>query len=550
MPIVSLEGPKATRIRKKNEYATWGSRNQDNRVEPIANPAFEVPFKLKPGEPIFTIGSCFARHVEGELVDRGFRIPMRELFKQPEFAGLPVEIVNNFGTPSIFNELAWAFGEREFDESLHVVEVSKDKYVDLHMVNSVRPSPIDVVRERRRGLIQATRQLAECRVLIVTLGLVELWWDDEAQCYLNTGPLPSVLKKWPKRFFLHVLSFEECYDYLRRALDIAFAHSRTDLRVILTVSPVPMMATHRNIDVISANSYSKSVLRAVAEHIVATDNRTSYFPSFETVSMSDRRISWSDDFVHVNRPMVELNIARMVSAFTGQADSSAAILSEMRSEEGETADALLLAEKARVARYAGDTDFFDTHIEAVKSSSAFAIEYTHFLFDQERFSDVIAVTEGDNRNETQVLRARALIGMGQPEAALGALQSMRTSDIKGNDHWRISVDAAVNMKSQSALIDIETEWLAARPRSKWLVHSYVGRAFRVIGELELAAERLVKAASHPDRNDATAIECATVLVALKQFTDAADVLNGVVGNTDWQSKRIERLQSQISNAVK
>ena len=205
MPIASLNGPEALRIRKANRLSSWGVRDQENRVEPVTKPAFDVPFQLKPGESIFTIGSCFARHVEGELRAQGFRIPMRELFSTDAFKDLPPAIVNNFGTPSIYNEFAWAFGEETFDEETAIVKVGRDKYADLHMVNSIRPAPLEDVLARRRGLMEVTRSLADCRVLIITLGLAEVWWDEQAQVYLNTAPLPSVMKASPERFSLHVL---------------------------------------------------------------------------------------------------------------------------------------------------------------------------------------------------------------------------------------------------------------------------------------------------------------------------------------------------------
>src|SRR5215510_6563682 len=102
MPLFVLSGADAVASRKTNPVATWGDRNAPNRVEPIATPAFKVPFRLEPGERIFTVGSCFARNVETELMKRGFQIPMRELFKRPEFAKLELTIINNFGTPSIY----------------------------------------------------------------------------------------------------------------------------------------------------------------------------------------------------------------------------------------------------------------------------------------------------------------------------------------------------------------------------------------------------------------------------------------------------------------
>lgn len=105
MAIMKISADEAVRNRK-NEFGAWGRRGEANRVEPIARPGFKVPFSLVPGESIFTIGSCFARNVENALVDRGFDIPARDLFTLPEFKDVHLSVLNNFGVPSIANELA------------------------------------------------------------------------------------------------------------------------------------------------------------------------------------------------------------------------------------------------------------------------------------------------------------------------------------------------------------------------------------------------------------------------------------------------------------
>src|SRR5262245_9788987 len=124
MPLFRMTAEEAVANRRSNASAYWGYRTSPNRVEPIAMPAFEVPFTLRTGEDIFTIGSCFARHIEDELQARGFEIPMRTLMARPEFQDVPFSALNNYGTPSIFNELAWALDPaRPFDVDRHIVEI-------------------------------------------------------------------------------------------------------------------------------------------------------------------------------------------------------------------------------------------------------------------------------------------------------------------------------------------------------------------------------------------------------------------------------------------
>lgn len=223
------------------------SKTTEIRVEPLSLPGFDVPFDLRRGEAIATVGPCFARHVETELLRLGFKGPMCDLFADPSFTALTTGILNNDGAPSIYNELAWAFGKREF--------------------------------------------------------------------------VPAN----PDRFRPHVPSFEEIQHDLTAALDIARKFGHLELQVLLTVSPVPLTATHRNQDVIVANCYSKSVLRAVAETMCASYGFCRYYPSHESVTLSAGHLAWDDDLDHSTKQIVALNVDRMVTAFV-EADGNEAVL--------------------------------------------------------------------------------------------------------------------------------------------------------------------------------------------------------------------------------
>lgn len=550
MPLLIHNGVDAIRIRKANNVAAWGHRRHENRVEPIAKPAFDVPFKLKRNESIFTIGSCFARHVETELIQRGFRIPARDLLAMPTFTDVGTEVVNNFGIPSIYNELAWAFGEQRFSEDLAFVEVQKDKFVDLHMVNSIRPAPLELVRERRRGLIEATRTLAKCRVLIMTLGLVELWWDEQAQIYLNTSPLPSVLNRWPERFSLHVLNFDDCRDYLNRTLNLCFANGPKNLQIIMTVSPVPMMQTHRQMDVITANSYSKSVLRAVAEHVVTERSQVCYFPSYESVTHSDRQIAWTDDFVHVSSDIVAFNVERMVNAFTGKKVNENSILPDATQMPREDTPALLLAEEAKQARMNGDEAFFTEHMDAAAKSPAFAIEYARFLADQGEHEGLIALLENDERLDAQILRARSLLEIDEYRHVITLVDKICEQGLKGDLHWRILLDATVAIGTIDDIFAVERRWIGHNHRHYDIAKLWVGRALRKMGEYDLAVERLIDAMKDGEKTPALCIEFALCFTALDRNEEALDALHNITGATDWQIKRIRQLREKIETNIR
>ncbi|WP_299326786.1 GSCFA domain-containing protein [Parasphingopyxis sp.] len=550
MAIVEIPGKQALRYLKQNKAASWGNRSIANRVEPIAAPAFEVPFQLEPGEKIYTIGSCFARNVETALIRKGYELPVRRLFSTPAFEGLEPAIVNNFGTPSIYHEIAWAFGEERFDEDKAFLQLGRNKYIDLHMVSSLRPAPLETLRARREGLFTATRALADCRVIIMTLGLVEIWWDEETQLYLNTQPPRAVQRKSPDRFSLHVLDVAQCMDYLERALDTIFRNGRADSRVILTVSPVPMTATHRPVDVMTANAYSKSVLRVVSEYIVQKYERVSYFPSYETVTISDRQLAWMDDLVHVRDEMVAFNVDRMVEAFSGTGKRAEIALPLPARETAPDVKASFLAEEARHARLRGDNAFFEEHRDAVDSSAAFAIEYARLLKKSQAYDEAVAVLAPHDSVEAQLLRARCFIDAGDYQAATEAAERVCDAGHKGVPQWRVLLEA---ITKRGAALDeleaIEEKWRAAAIGIPHVVQLHCGVAMRDSGFLDAALDRLERAADSPLAKIMAFIELAQCQLAAGNPEAAIDTLRECAPETDPQKRAIRSIRAEAEEML-
>jgi hypothetical protein len=67
------------------------------------------------------------------------------------------------------------------------------------------------------------------------------------------------------------------------ALRLMFRVNR-QLKVLLTVSPVPLTATASGQHVLTASSHSKALLRAVASELVRAQSRVDYFPSYEIIT--------------------------------------------------------------------------------------------------------------------------------------------------------------------------------------------------------------------------------------------------------------------------
>jgi hypothetical protein len=276
---------------------------------------------FSPKEKIFTIGSCFARHIERSLRNRGFvvpsmyfTVPEKELFgKTANQAG----ILNKYTPCSMLNEVRFAFGDT--DGSEYLIQIDDDSYIDgqLH-------TDAGVTLKRgleRRAEIRALYKNAipSSKVVIVTLGLVEAWWDEVSQVYLNETPSKAVLTRHKNRLFFEVLSPENVITVVDELIVTLKQHGHPEQRVFLTVSPVPIGRSYSGKDAIIANSYSKSILRVAAEVAVQKYEWVDYYPSFESVTHSDRTLAWADDLIHVRQEVVDANVLRLIHAYSGDA---------------------------------------------------------------------------------------------------------------------------------------------------------------------------------------------------------------------------------------
>jgi hypothetical protein len=85
---------------------------------------------------------------------------------------------------------------------------------------------------RRRALINMVNQrIAQCRVVIITLGLVEAWRDTATDTFINATPIPELFRRYPSRYEFHVTDFSQNLANLEatHALVARFGHSEDSL---------------------------------------------------------------------------------------------------------------------------------------------------------------------------------------------------------------------------------------------------------------------------------------------------------------------------------
>lgn len=208
-----------------------------------------------------------------------------------------------------------AFGLRKLPR---LVEYRTDDgyYQDPYRENIAYDSVDELEADRERHVEACRRAFLETEVFILTLGLNECW---------EFIPDGSVMSRGPKTshhfaLFRHrVLGVEENLRNLQVFLDVVREHNPA-LKLVVTVSPVPLMATGLAADthVIAANGHSKAVLRTVAEAFRRANEGVYYFPSYEMVSHCLDE-PWEADTRHVKRAAVAEIMRAFETAFVKQA---------------------------------------------------------------------------------------------------------------------------------------------------------------------------------------------------------------------------------------
>lgn len=254
------------------------------------DPVVAMPFAISPAAAVATAGSCFAQHLSRSLAAQGFRSLVTE-----EFAGTPGARDEGYGIfPARFGNLYTARQLRQLIERAYGLYRPRAPAWTLPgggFADPFRPriqaggfpdiESLEADRARHLGAVR--RMFEACDVFVFTLGLTEGWLDatDGAAVPLHPGVLgvPTEAGAW--RFenagFAETLAQMEAFLGMLRSVN-------PRVRVMLTVSPVPLVATFEDRHVLVSTMASKAILRAVADELVRRDPGIAYFPAYEIVT--------------------------------------------------------------------------------------------------------------------------------------------------------------------------------------------------------------------------------------------------------------------------
>lgn len=322
MTIEIISGEDAwSKERLANPYRSWPTRkNSPYRLYPIPTPTTQATFKIQPDDKIYCIGSCFARELSEALHRLNYNVlsvfrdlPPSPLRKRPD-----ADMFNKYTVASIYNELSWTLNpDTPYQHDNVLIETANHLFQDHQLAGHHYADTLEAAQIFREAMNAAFAKIKEADVVVLTLGLSEVWFDKQTQLYLNVRATAELTALYPNRFEVHIFDYEETLFYLNAIYTLLKNHLKPSFRLLITASPVPLGATFRQQDVLLANMYSKSVLRVGVEKFVSDKDNVNYFPSYEFVSLSNPELVWhEEDFRHVNHTFVDYIMGNVMAQFT------------------------------------------------------------------------------------------------------------------------------------------------------------------------------------------------------------------------------------------
>ncbi len=334
-PVAAVSGPKhieqmtaadAMLRASKNRYRRYPSPDRDSdRLYPLASPTVSPTFEIGAEDTIFAIGSCFARNVEKALEAAGKRVLSREfdLGEIGESLEDSANLFNKYSIHSVYNEIKWALERDSFPGEDIIYDIGNGRYVDAQLGMAKLEFPLETILAFRHRYLDAMTAVVDADVIILTLGYVETWFDTKLGIYLNVAPPSQVIKAEPERFEFRVLSYGDIIAALEALHALLLKHRKKPMKMLITVSPVPLLATFRNMDVLVANAYSKSVQRAALDEFLLDKTGVDYFPSYEFVTLSNPTVVWHrGDYRHVSHDIINLIMSNVLTHYVVGADGS------------------------------------------------------------------------------------------------------------------------------------------------------------------------------------------------------------------------------------
>lgn len=291
-------------------------------VPPFAvDPIIDLPFRISPQDKVATGGSCFAQHIANRLQGSGLQYYQAE----PAPAGMSADEAkargygmyscrygNLYTTRQLLQLFDRAFGH--FTPTLDWWTRPDGRYVDPFRPR-IEPDGFGSIEElhadRARHLAAVKTMFETLDVFLFTFGLTESWVHREDGAVLQLAPGVAGGEWDESRYvFWNARASEVASDYLAFADKLRAVNPKA--RLIVSVSPVPIIATYMPRHALVSNSASKSILRTAADEVVAARPDIAYFPSYDLVSFGPNAARYYKDSL---RELNAVGLSAVMRAF-------------------------------------------------------------------------------------------------------------------------------------------------------------------------------------------------------------------------------------------
>jgi hypothetical protein len=255
------------------------------------DPVLEPPFRIGRKDRVATAGSCFAQHISKRLRGAGFSYMVAEpgptdadVGAQRGFYDFSARYGNIYTARQLLQLFERAFGY--FRPLERVWARHEGGFCDPFRPR-IEPEGFEteaaVETDARQHLAAVRRMFRQLDVFVFTLGLTECWISRLDGAAYPVAPGVVGGKFDPEQHVFANFTVSDVVADLTRFLEkLRLVNPRA--RMLLTVSPVPLVATAANQHVLVSTVYSKSVLRVAAEELSQRYEGVCYFPSYEIIT--------------------------------------------------------------------------------------------------------------------------------------------------------------------------------------------------------------------------------------------------------------------------
>lgn len=286
-------------------------------LDPVVHPRF----RITPEDRIATMGSCFAQHLSRHLERSGLgydvaeRAPAgmsAEEARRRQYGTFSARYGNVYTVAQAVQLIRRAYGDLEpVDEAWRRGSVVVDPF--RPQVEPDGFADLAALRTDRVVHLAATQDAIErADVLVFTLGLTEAWRSRHDGCVFPVAPGVSGGEWSPDDHEFVNFTVEEVTSGLDTLCQL-LRSVNPRLRVLLTVSPVPLIATYEDRHVLVSTTLSKAVLRVAADAAQRRFDFVDYFPSFELIAAASAGRQYHEPDL---REVREVGVAHVMRCFS------------------------------------------------------------------------------------------------------------------------------------------------------------------------------------------------------------------------------------------